>query len=132
MRPSACDCGNIDGLLSVYTYDTESLHEPALEDLSLYKLLERLGAEQRTVNTRPQCKAITTKTGEVWVQPAGTLVCKHGNTRKVISKLTAGGTCSFKRKSLVKCDCALHIPRRTGSIFVLHRKGSKGGTPILA
>ena len=129
VRPSACDCGNIDGLMSVYTYDTDSLHEPALEQLSLYKLLERLGAEQRIINTRPQCKAITTKTSEVWVQPAGTLVCKHGNTRKVITKLTTGEAGSFKRKSsLVKCDCTLNIPRRTGSIFILRHKGLKGGS----
>ena len=124
VRPSVCDCGNIDGLMSDYALDADSLPDPVLERLSLYKLLEQLGAEKKKVNSRPQCKALTTNDGEVWVQPAGTIVCTHGNSKKVLTRLVAGKS-SFKHKSLVKCNCVLNVPRRAGSIFATHTKTSK-------
>ena len=115
-RPSRCDCGNIDGLLTDYDIDKNDRVKSPSQG-SLYKLLGSLGAEQKVINTRPQRKAITTSDGEVWVQPAGTLVCVHGNTRKTLAKMAAGRCVSFKRKSLVPCNCMLKVPRRTGSIF---------------
>ena len=115
-RPSVCDCGNIDGLLRKYDINQGNTVMSPLQG-SLYKLLGNLGAEQKVVNTRPQRKAITTSDCEVWVQPTGTLVCKHGNTRKVLAKIAAGRGASFKRKSFVTCNCVLKVPRRTGSIF---------------
>ena len=116
-RPSLCSCENVDGLLSTYSIAEE--HWPK-KGGSLYKLLGVLGAEEANVNTRPQRYALTTHAGvEVWVQPAGTLVCKHGNTKKLLTKVaTKDATCKFRSSRITKCDCSLNIPRRVGSIFV--------------
>ena len=74
--PSTCDCANVDGLLS---------NAPSpnwdVSDLSLFELLVNLGAEETVTNGRPQRKALGDGADEIWVQPAGTIVCKHGNTR---------------------------------------------------
>ena len=115
-RPSVCDCGNIDGLLRKYDINQGDRVMSPLQG-NLYKLLGNLGAEQKVINTRPQRKAIATSDGEVWVQPTGTLVCTHGNTRKALAKIAAGRGVSFKRKLSVTCNCVLKVPRRTGSIF---------------
>ena len=77
-RPSSgCDCTNIDGLMSEYAYDPTD--DPNLPS-SLYELLGALGAEQKTVMSRPQRKAFASAESEVWVQPTGTIVCAHGNS----------------------------------------------------
>ena len=130
-RPSGCDCANIDGLMSEYAYDPTA--DPSLS-LSLYKLLGALGAEQKTVGSRPQRKALDSDEYEVWVQPAGTIVCAHGNTRKMAARMVSGDTSTrFKSKSIQHCQCKLHIPRRNGSVFastskrVLHAKGVARG-----
>ena len=121
VRPSVCDCQNIDGLLTDYKLaDTDKCVCPAsMRDF--YQLLGALDAEQKVLNTRPQRKALTTPEGELWMQPSGTLVCTHGNTRKMLSRFAAGHAPSFKRKSLTPCKCTLRIPRRRGSVFAVLR-----------
>ena len=116
-RPSLCSCENVDGLLSTYSIDKEQWPK---KDGSLYKLLGVLGAEEANVNTRPQRYALTTHAGvEVWVQPTGTLVCKHGNTKKLLTKVaTKDDRSKFRSSRITKCRCTLSIPRRVGSVFV--------------
>jgi hypothetical protein len=117
VRPSRCSCENIDGLLSAYSIAEEQWPK---KGGSLYKLLGFLGTEEANVNTRPQRYALTTHAGvQIWVQPAGTLVCKHGNTKKTLIKVaTKGDACKFRSSRIIKCACALSIPRRVGSVFV--------------
>ena len=121
-RPSLCSCENVDGLLSTYSIDKEQWPK---KDGSLYKLLGLLGAEEANVNTRPQRYALTTHAGvEVWVQPTGTLVCKHGNTKKLLAKVaTKDDSTKFRSSRITKCGCSLSIPRRVGSIFVKQSGG---------
>ena len=116
-RPSLCTCENVDGLLSTYSITEEQWPK---KGSSLYKLLGALGAEEANVNTRPQRYALTTHAGvQICVQPAGTLVCKHGNTKKTLIKVaTKGDACKFRSSRITKCACALSIPRRVGSVFV--------------
>ena len=92
----------------------------ALGVLRFLGLLGLLGAEEANVNTRPQRYALATHTGvEIWVQPTGSLVCKHGNTKKILTKVaTKDDSSKFRSSRITKCDCALNIPRRVGSIFV--------------
>ena len=125
-RPSMCDCGNIDGLLTDYGLEKRD----GTTALPLYKLLGALGAEQKVINTRPQRKTLTTREGEVWVQPAGTLVCAHGNTRKTLAKIAVGA--ALKRKAVVLCDCTLKVPRRTGSVFAMPRTQTPEPTALEA
>ena len=126
IRPSGCDCTNIDGLMSEYAYDPTD--DPNLPS-SLYELLGALGAEQKTVMSRPQRKAFASAESEVWVQPIGTIVCAHGNTRKMVERMiNADASTRFRCKSIQHCRCKLYIPRRNGSVFastpkrVLHAK----------
>ena len=118
----ACDCENVDGLLTEYPDKVKV--DTSLSELPLYQLLGELGTEQKLVNTRPQRKALTTRSSEIWVQPNGTLVCAHGNTRKTLVKMTKGMKTGFKRKSTEVCGCRLSVPRRVGSIFA--RESSDG------
>lgn len=126
IRNTSCDCENIDGLLTEYP----KLEADASLELPLYQLLAEVGAEQKMVNTRPQRKALTTRDSEIWVQPNGTLVCTHGNTRKTLAKMSKGMKGGFKRKSTKVCDCRLSVPRRVGSIFVV--KPESDGPPASA
>lgn len=116
-RPSVCDCKNLDGLLT--TYDVPEEQWP-VHGGSLFKLCGSLGTAEITANTRPQRFVLTTHEGhELWVQPSGTIVCKHGNSRKTLNKLSTCKTARFRSSSIVKCDCrSLRIPRRVGSVFV--------------
>jgi len=126
VRKSSCDCENVDGLLTEYV----KLETDASLELPLYQLLAEVGAEQRMVNTRPQRKALATPSSEIWVQPNGTLVCVHGNTRKTLAKMAKGVKAGFKRKSTEVCACRLSVPRRVGSIFVA--KQESDGSPASA
>ena len=117
VRPSMCDCGNIDGLMTDYNLRCNPCEDATLAEQPLYKLLGAIGSEERVVNTRPQRKALVTREGEIWVQPSGTLVCEHGNARKLLTKIASGKAQVFKRKSTVACSCKLKIPRRFGSVF---------------
>ena len=116
-RPSVCDCANLDGLLTTYDVPNENL---PVHSGSLFKLCGSLGTAEITANTRPQRFVLTTHEGhELWVQPSGTIVCKHGNSRKTLNKLNTCKTARFRSSSIVKCDCrSLRIPRRVGSVFV--------------
>lgn len=118
-RPSVCDCANIDGLLTEYPHSSapDSPPDPNLS-LPLYKLLGVLGAEEKTIHSRPQRKALGSGESEVWVQPSGTLVCTHGNTRKMLARMAADSTTRFKSKSVQRCHCKIAVPRRIGSVFV--------------
>ena len=84
-RPSVCDCQNLDGLLT--SYSVEESEWPKLT-CSVYKQLGALGAQETNFNTRPQRFALTTREGvELWVQPSGMLVCKHGNSKKTTGEI---------------------------------------------
>lgn len=115
-RPSVCDCANLDGLLT--TYDVPEAQWP-VRGGSLFKLCGSLETAEITANTRPQRFVLTTHEGhELWVQPSGTIVCKHGNSRKTLNKLSTCKTARFRSSSIVKCDCrSLRTPRRVGSVF---------------
>lgn len=113
-RPSVCDCKNVDGLLT--TYNVAESDWPKTEG-SLYKLLGTMESEEKTMNTRPQRLALKTPTCELWIQPAGTIVCAHGNSRKVLSRMHKDAT-RFKSAGVVKCACKMQVPRRVGSVFV--------------
>lgn len=115
-RPSVCDCQNLDGLMTDYKVD-EALWPK--QTCSLYKLLGALGNEEIECNTRPQRFALKTHTGdELFIQPSGTLVCRHGNTKKTLIKLNANPTAKFRSSRTVKCGCtSLSVPRRVGSVF---------------
>lgn len=115
-RPSLCDCQNVDGLFT--TYETAKAPWPS-SGASLFKLLGTMGAKEIKNNTRPQRLALTTHTSsELWIQPTGTLVCKHGNTRKLLNKMKHGAaTTHFRSSGVVKCRCTLSVPRRNGTIF---------------
>ena len=119
-RPSVCDCANLDGLLT--TYDVPEEQWP-VHGGSLFKLCGSLGTAEITANTRPQRFVLTTYEGhELWVQPSGMIVCKHGNSRKTLNKLNTCKTARFRSSSIVKCSCGpLSIPRRVGSVFVQKR-----------
>lgn len=126
VRNSACDCENVDGLLSNYKTDLSVQKKRAELDVPLFQLLGKLGAPEKSIHSRPQRQAIKEEGVEVWVQPSGALVCTHGNTRRFISKMRKGAS-SFKRKSTVACNCSLSFPRRVGSIFAsTHSKRDKG------
>ena len=113
-RPSFCDCQNIDGLLTNYGID--KMEWPKTEG-SLYKLLCELGAEEAR-HARPQRLAIKThEDTEIWVQPTGTLVCKHGNSKKVLNKLATNKDTKLRSLRATKCYCVLSVPRRVGSVF---------------
>lgn len=117
MRPSTCDCGNLDGLLTDYDLTTADL--PALnEGETLFELLGKMKADECKVNARPQRLAFKTSTSELWIQPKGTIVCKHGNSRKVIARMIKGDAKRFRSLGVVKCECCLSIPRRVGSVLV--------------
>ena len=113
-RPSVCDCKNVDGLLT--TYNVAESDWPKTEG-SLYKLLGTMESEEKTMNTRPQRLALKTPTCELWIQPAGTIVCAHGNSRKVLSRMHKDAT-RFKSAGVVKCACKMQVPRSVGSVFV--------------
>ena len=115
--PSTCNCVNVDGLMSSASPDL--MNDGATESSpgSLFELLVVLGAEEKATHGRPQRKALGEGDNEVWVQPAGTLVCQHGNTRKALLKIKEGSS-AFKRKSTVRCSCTIAVPRRVGSVFV--------------
>ena len=117
--PSICNCENVDGLLSNTSPDLMNDGAGATESSpkSLFELLVVLGAEEKAAYGRPQRKALGEGDNEVWVQPAGTLVCQHGNTRKTLLKIKQGSS-TFKRKSTVRCSCTIAVPRRVGSVFV--------------
>jgi len=115
-RPSVCDCQNVDGLLT--TYEAAKAPWPS-SGASLFKVLGTMGAKAIYNNTRPQRLALTTHTGsELWIQPTGTLVCKHGNTRKLLNKMKRDtATPHFRSSSVIRCSCTLSVPRRNGTIF---------------
>ena len=116
-RPSVCNCANLDGLLT--SYDVPCDERPASNG-SLFKLVGWLGAAEIKANTRPQRFVLTTYEGnDIWVQPSGTIVCEHGNSKKALNKLNTCKNVRFRSKSIVKCNCrSLSIPRRVGSVFV--------------
>ena len=116
-RPSVCNCANLDGLLTSYHVPDDERPAPRG---SLFKLVGSLGAAEIKANTRPQRFVFTTHEGsEIWVQPSGTIVCKHGNSQKTLNKLNTCKNARFRSKSIVKCSClSLSIPRRVGSVFV--------------
>ena len=121
-RPSVCDCQNIDGLLTSYPEAQVCL--PSAEE-SLYKVLGEIGSEETRPSSRPQRLALRMSSGaEVWVQPSGTLVCRHGNSRKILARMNQGEK-RFRSKGVVKCNCVLTVPRRVGSVFAARSKGSK-------
>jgi hypothetical protein len=114
-RPSVCDCANVDGLLTDYTYESPSPSpDPATP---LYKLLHVLGAEEKTIRSRPQRKVLGSGESEIWVQPSGTIVCAHGNTRKMVERMKADPSTRFKCKSIQKCHCTVQFPKRIGSVL---------------
>jgi len=115
-RPSVCDCQNLDGLLSNYNVDKDQCPR---QTCSLFKTLGALGAEVTTVNTRSQRFALTTPEGcELWVQPSGTLVCRHGNSKKILQKLNSTTISKFRSSTTIKCGCCTpSVPRRVGSVF---------------
>ena len=117
-RPSVCDCGNLDGLLTAY--DITSADFPTLgEGETLFKLLGTMDVDEIKVNSRPQRLALKTNKSELWIQPTGTIVCKHGNSRKVIARMKGDGEAKrFRSSRVTKCDCCLSIPRRVGSVLV--------------
>jgi len=78
-----------------------------------------MGADQRTVNSRPQRKALETVNGDLWILPRGTLVCTHGNTRRTLGKIARDPTIRLKGKNVVRCSCKISIPRRCGSVFTV-------------
>ena len=116
-RPSVCNCANLDGLLTSYQVPCDERPAPSG---SLFKLVGSLGAAEIKANTRPQRFVLTTHEGnEIWVQPSGTRVCKHGNTQKTLHKLNSCNSARFRSTSIVKCNCrSLSVPRRVGSVFV--------------
>ena len=114
-RPSTCDCQNIDGLLT--SYKIEKSEWPKMMSCSLYKCLGALGAQEIN-HARPQRFAITTnEDSEIWVQPSGTLVCKHGNSKKLLKKLATNRDTKFRSSCIIKCHCSLSVPRRVCSVF---------------
>jgi hypothetical protein len=114
-RPSLCNCQNVDGLLTTYAAASTPWPNPGA---SLFKLLGKMGAKEVKNNTRPQRLALTTHTGsELWIQPTGSLVCKHGNTRKLLNKMKRDATMSFRSSRVIKCSCTLSVPRRNGTVF---------------
>ena len=120
-RPSSCDCKNVDGLLT--NYKIEKTEWPKMGS-SLYKCLGALGAQETSQHARPQRFAITTnENSEIWVQPSGTLVCKHGNSKKLLKKLATNRDTKFRSSCVIKCYCSLTVPRRVGSVFA-HKKRS--------
>lgn len=121
-RPSVCTCKNIDGLLTDYRGATRPV--PSVNLKSLYKLLGTLNAAECINNSRPQRLAIKTPAAELWIQPAGTVVCKHGNTRKVVAKMQKSDEARHRRSGVTKCACCLMVPRRVGSVFAT--KGKPG------
>ena len=117
-RNSVCDCQNVDGLMTAYECVDGKQGEL---DVPLFKMLGMLGAKEKTVNSRPQRLAVEKDGVEVWVQPSGTLVCAHGNTRRAIAKMKKGGS-NFKRRCTILCECSLAFPRRRGTIFAPKQK----------
>ena len=114
-RPSVCDCANVDGLLTDYSYDPPAPHPNP--QVPLYQLLRELGAEEKVIHSRPQRKVLGSGDSETWVQPSGTIVCAHGNTRHTVERMKADPSMRFKRKSIQKCCCTILIPKRIGSVF---------------
>jgi hypothetical protein len=96
-------------------YEVDTLDLPPA-DIPLYKLLTAMGNEEKMVNTRPQRIALKTPTCELWIQPSGTIVCPHGNSRKVLGRMRKEAT-RFRSNGVVKCNCMMNIPRRVGSVF---------------
>ena len=116
-RTSPCDCGNLDGLLT--EYDLTAADLPVLgKGETLFELLGKMNADECKVNSRPQRLALKTSASELWIQPKGTIVCKHGNSRKVIARMVKGDATRFRSSGVVKCSCCLSIPRRVGSVLV--------------
>ena len=114
-RPSLCDCQNVDGLLTAY--EAAKAPWPSSGE-SLFKLLGKMDAPEIKNNTRPQRLAFTTHTGcELWIQPTGTLVCKHGNSRKLLNKMKRDTAIRFRSSKVQTCNCTLSVPRRNGTIF---------------
>jgi len=84
------------------------------------KVRVRVRARARARARARQRFVLTTHEGnEIWVQPSGTIVCRHGNSQKTLNKLNTNKTARFRSASIVKCNCrSLSIPRRVGSVFV--------------
>ena len=69
--------------------------------------------------SRPQRLALRMGTNVVWVQPSGTFVCRHGNSRKVLARMRkCDDLARFRSARVIKCSCKLHTPRRLGSVLV--------------
>jgi hypothetical protein len=116
-RPSDCDCQNIDGLMTAYNVGGDDF--PDTGGASLYRLLCAVGAEATTPGSRPQRLALRMGTNELWVQPSGTVVCQHGNSRKVLAKMRkCDDAARFRGAKVIQCSCALRTPRRLGSVLV--------------
>ena len=118
VRPSACTCGNVDGLRT--KYDVAAADLPAQPtSAALFALLGELGCEEALgAQARPQRLAYRSKArgGEVWVQPSGALVCPHGNSRRVLATIRKRDK-AHRSHSVVQCDCKLAMPDREGSLL---------------
>lgn len=121
-RPSVCDCQNLDGLLTDYKGSCPFV--PDVRMTTLYKALGEIGTEEIVVCGRPQRLAIdaSPSSGQIWIQPAGTVVCQHGNTRKMIAAMANPETARRRKNDVTVCDCKLVIPRRQGSVFSKREK----------
>ena len=126
-RGSECTCCNVDGLMTARA--AAACEPPAAFDPTcdnLYGLLGALDAPEKEIDSRPQRLALKTAGAELWIQPSGMVVCEHGNSRKILSKLCEQRKlCSpaesppvhFRSKRVARCDCIMKVPRRHGSIF---------------
>jgi len=129
-RGSECTCCNVDGLMTArpaVACDPPAAYGRKCDNL--YGLLGALGASEKEINSRPQRLALKTAGTELWVQPSGMIVCEHGNSRKILSKLckqrqrerrspeASMPPAHFRAKRVTRCGCIMKVPRRQGSVF---------------
>ena len=128
-RDSVCDCSGILGLLTNYIDGETPEYNVSKDDLpkfngkrsSLYEFLGGAAAEECRVRNVPQrfVSKIPVSGHGIWMQPSGMLVCKHGNSAKVLRKMNPPNPATAQVKPYTcdrrdRCTCRLDIPRRCG------------------
>ena len=117
-RPSSCDCENVDGLCIDYGVPPDEW--PTRPDKPLFALLGDMGASEIKCRGRPQRLAFKTPKIETWVRPSGCLVCKHGNSQRVLRAIRKGAAIKGHR-----CACVIQVPRRDGCVFAQAKDGCR-------
>jgi hypothetical protein len=124
-----CDCTTTDGLNTEYNIQPGDLPKLPPGPSGLYYFLGRSDAPEIVQNKIPQRFAFKSReasgeSSEVWIQVNGTVVCEHGNTRRVQAVLRNTDNhpetpyIPRANSTIVTCRCHTVVPRRRCSVIL--------------